>query len=506
MASHCATSQQPSQIKYIRDFPVTGPMNSLQRSIFAVFSGRVTKILLSAAFTPVLVRILSQEQYGLYASILAGISIATLISRGGLFDATRKLIGEHNDSNDEVSSIISVALSLSVAYGMLAIGIAFLSLYTKIIPSEYVPYVWIFFAAVLFGNIFSIVKGFFYGVQSEHLSEILDISQRLIYIGLALFLAYIGYDVFGVFIGYSLSFLLVSLFGMAALAKCYPYYRPTPKQFIRYGKDLASFGGYQLIGGLSALLLYRIDILLVKFFEGSSSTALYQSAILPAEMIWFVPSAIQMTFLQHTASLWADGDIEAINENLKEGIKYAVLSLTLFGAGLFVLADSFLEIYFGLEYVEASATLRVLIFGTFFFGITRVVVPVFQATGWVRYTELVTFGSLLLNILLNILLIPRYGIIGAGVGTGISYVAIFIGNIVLWNYSPFNRVSVRWTGKLIAVQGLFATSFWAITKFLELPPLTSLMLLPPVGFALFVGINVVAGYIPLQYIADQLDH
>jgi O-antigen/teichoic acid export membrane protein len=245
-------------------------------------------------------------------------------------------------------------------------------------------------------------------------------------------------------------------------------------------------------------LLYRTDILLVEFFKGGTFTALYQSAITPAEMIWFVPSAIQLAFLQHTTSLWSSDQVGEINENIQTGFKYSVLSLTLFGVGLVVLAEPFLTVYFGPEYVDAATTLQVLVFGTFFFGITRVIVPVFQATGWVRYTELITVGALVLNVLLNVTLIPRYGIIGAGIGTGLSYVAIFVGNVTLWKHSQFDVVPLKWAGKLVITQGVFAALFLGIVRSVDLAPWLSLLVFPPSGLMLFLGINTTAGYIPTQ--------
>jgi len=470
-------------------------MGSLLRSVLSIFSGKIAGILLSAIFTPILVRIISQTQYGLYASVLAGFSIVTLLSKGGLFDATRKTIAEHTDDPTEVSSVISTSLFLSIVYGLLTTMIVFVALRLEFVPTQYAPYVWVLMGAILFANVFTIVRGAFYGLQQESVSEVLSVAQRLIYMLGGIFLAYIGYDVLGVFAAYALSLLLLSMLGTVVLTRYTPYGLPKREDIVTYGKEIASFGGYQLVGGLSAMLLYKTDILLVEFFKGGTATALYKSAITPAEMIWFVPSAIQLAFLQHTASLWKSNEVKEINENLQIGFKYAILSLTLFGGGLFALTDPFLTIYFGPDYVGAGTTLQILIFGTFFFGITRVVVPVLQATGWVRHTELVTLGALILNISLNVTLIPRYGIIGAGVGTGISYVAIFIGNVALWRYSTFDIVPLRWAGKLIVTQGVFAVLFLSIVQTANISSWVSLFAFPLIGLALFLTINITVGYI-----------
>jgi O-antigen/teichoic acid export membrane protein len=479
-------------------------MTSLLRSILSIFSGKLAGLLISLVFAPILVRIISQEEFGLYASILAGFSIITLLSKGGLFDATRKTVAEHIDNPTEISSAISISLILSIIYGSVATALVLLSLRLGVIPPRYTPYAWVLTGTILFTNVFAVVEGAFYGLQRESVGEALRIARRLVYTAGALLLAYIGYNVVGVFAAYAFSFMLLSISGIVVLARYSSFRLSRRNRIVTYGREISSFGGYQLVGGLSAILLYRTDILLVEFFKGATFTALYQSAITPAEMIWFVPSAIQLAFLQHTASLWSSDQVDKINENIQTGIKYAFLSLTLFGVGLVVLAEPFLTVYFGPEYADAATALQVLVFGTFFFGITRVIVPVFQATGWVRHTELITFGALVLNILLNITLIPRYGIIGAGIGTGLSYFAIFVGNVTVWKYSPFDVVPLNWAGKLTITQGVFAALFLGIVRFVDLTPWLSLLIFPSTGLVLFLGINIMAGYIPTQPVQPYL--
>lgn len=479
-------------------------MPSLLRSIISILSGRVVGIIIGVLFTPILVRILSQAQYGLFATVLAGFSIISLLSKGGLFDATRKVVGGGKDDSDRVSKVVSTSLLISAVYALLT-GLAVpLSAELGVLPETYVPHIWAIIIVIVFGNLFAVVRSSFYGVQRESVAEVLEIGRKIVYSAVALLLAYIGYGVAGVLTGYAFSFVVLCTIGLLVLQRAIPFELPSAEEVSTYGRELASFGGYQLIGGMSALLLYKVDILLVEFFHGQTSAALYQSAIVPAELIWFVPSVIQAAFLQHTAHLWSNGDIDAINNNLKEGVKYAVLSLSLFGVGLSALADPFISVYFGPSYSASSTTLQILLIGTFFLGTTRVVTPVLHATGWVRESEAITVVGLCVNIVLNYLLIPEYGIIGAGIGTGISYVVIFVSNILLWKRSSLEVVSARWGAKLITVQLMFFAVFWLIVSALEFSSLVSLLVFPPLGLLIFTSLNIAAGYIRVDPIRAYL--
>lgn len=480
-------------------------MTSLLRSVLSIFSGKIAGILISLVFTPILVRIISQAEYGLYASVLAGFSIVTLLSKGGLFDATRKIVAENSDDSVAVSSVILTALTISFTYAVLTIMSIIVIIQTGLIPARYIPYVWILMAAILFKNLFATVRAAFYGFQRESISEVLQIARRLVYTILALLLAYLGYAVVGVFTGYAISYIVLSIMGVVVLYKYSTFSISETDDLQAYAKEIARYGGFQLIGGLSAMLLYKTDILLVEIFRGGTSTAVYQSAIVPAEMIWFVPSVIQAAFLQRSANLWENDDIMEINRNIKSGLKYGILSLTLFGGGLFILAEPFLTVYFGREYASAEATLKLLIFGTFFLGISRTIVPVLQATGFIKHTEFLAFGGFLINAILNVLLIPRYGIFGAGIGTTISYIALFLGYVAIWFRSPFDLVSLYWVSRLIFVQAIFFSIFAIIVEISNFTPLVTLTMLPIAGLCIFLVINIYAGYIQKSTIREHLN-
>ena len=470
-------------------------MTSLLRSISSILSGRIVLLLVGVFFTPILVRLISQEQYGLFASVMAAHTIFALVYKGGLFDAIRKTVAEYGDSKEDLSAIAVASFTLTTIYGSIATVIVALLLLFGIIPQQYEIYVWILLGAILFDCISVIPKGYFYGTQQEYISEIFKIVGKVVYSASALILAYLGYGLVGVFAGFVLSSIVVSIVSLLLLFYKASFNIQLGKRTVDFGKHLASYGGFQLIGGLSAVLLYKTDILLVEYFQGQASTALYQSAIVPAEMLWIVPSAIQAAFLQDTAKNWAQNNTEKINDNIREGVKYSLLSLSLFGVGLFVLAEPFITVYFGPQYSDSALSLRILIVGVVLMGVTRPINAVLQATGWVRQTELVSAGALVINIMCNVILIPRFGIIGAAVGTTISYTAMFVAKLLLWYWSEFKLITVAWAGKIAITQVLFLIGFLIIVSRVQLEPLVSLISFPFVGLLLFLIINTYMGYI-----------
>jgi O-antigen/teichoic acid export membrane protein len=473
-------------------------MPNLLRSLTSIFSGRIVKTAIGVVFTPFLVRVLTQPQYGIYATVMASFAVLSLLSKGGIFDALRKMVAEHTPDDPLQSDIVSTALMSSLLYFfIIMLGSVFFVSQFQIISLQAAIYIPLLLFTLLFSNLFAVVRGAFYGLQREHVTEILQSGQKAIFAGLALTLAYLGFELTGVFAGYLISFAVVAIVGLWLLLIEFQIHVPPRHKMKTIASELFSYGGTQLIGGLSALLLYKSDILLVRYFRGSTAAALYNSAIVPAEYVWFVPAVIQMAFLQRSASLWADGKISEINNQIELGVKYGLLSLSLFGVGLFVLASPFLGVYFGAEYVPARRPLQVLIVGTIFFGVSRVVSPVFQATGWIKYTEAITVFVLVINITLNILLIPRFGILGAAIATSFSYICIFVGMTAIWWRSVFELPNMFDTGKIVVVQCIFALIFFLTVELISLSGILSLAVFPIAGGILFISLNVISGLIGL---------
>ena len=157
-------------------------MRSLFRSVLTILVGKSSGIIIGLLFTPILVRVISQEQYGLYASILAGFSLVTLLSKGGLFDACRKTVAEAFPGSKEVSTVISASLVLSVIYGAIATVSLSGLVISGVLPRKYGEYVIVLAVSILFTNVLSVVRGVFFGIQEEYWGEIFALSRRLVYV------------------------------------------------------------------------------------------------------------------------------------------------------------------------------------------------------------------------------------------------------------------------------------------------------------------------------------
>lgn len=174
------------------------------------------------------------------------------------------------------------------------------------------------------------------------------------------------------------------------------------------------------------------------------------------------------------------------------------MTLTLFGGGLFFLAGDFLELYFGPAYREGAQALQILIIGAYLFGLARAFIPILQAIGRIKKTETVTVICLLINILLNIYLIPVYGINGAAIATGISYGLMIFGVLYLWRNTPYTLMNDLNIIKLGSGSFIFIISYGTISYYVRLSPLLSIIVLSLIGLVIFIIIFTLNGEIPYR--------
>ena len=175
-----------------------------------------------------------------------------------------------------------------------------------------------------------------------------------------------------------------------------------------------------IFSGIAISIYMKIDQVMIKNMLDAKAVGNYAVAVRLSEVWYFIPMAI-------TNSLFpAIINAKKISEKLYyERLQklYDLMVWLAMGIALpiMLLSNNIINILFGIQYQEAAGVLRIYVWaGVFVF--------LGCASGrWFLVENLQLLGSIysflgsILNVLLNILLIPKYGIIGAAWATLISY-------------------------------------------------------------------------------------
>jgi O-antigen/teichoic acid export membrane protein len=191
---------------------------------------------------------------------------------------------------------------------------------------------------------------------------------------------------------------------------------------------LASALPLALIGGMT-LITQQASLLLLGFFVPDSSIGLFRIAAQVAQLASFGLLAINTVLTPRFAALHAQGDKPRLQQ-LVTGSARLILLINLFLTLVFLFGGKlFLHLAFGINYEGAYNPLIILLVGQLINSGTGSVGVLLNMSGHEQHVARVTVIAALLNVALNLALIPFLGINGSAVATSAS---LIIWNILLW--------------------------------------------------------------------------
>lgn len=182
-------------------------------------------------------------------------------------------------------------------------------------------------------------------------------------------------------------------------------------------RSFFNFGIRGYIANLMQFMNYRLDALIVNGLLGLVSVGFYSIATAMAEALWYGANALALVLFPHVSSLErkeADRITPVVCRN--------AIFMTLVGALLmFVVSRQMILVVFGSGMTPALHPLWLLLPGIVTLTAAKVISSYLSGIGKPTYSTYVGAGTVILTVILDLLLIPRYGINGAAVASSIVY-------------------------------------------------------------------------------------
>lgn len=175
-----------------------------------------------------------------------------------------------------------------------------------------------------------------------------------------------------------------------------------------------------VLSGVVLMVYLRIDQVMLGAMATQTEVGLYAAAVRISEVWYFVPTAIVSSVFPGLVAL-RSSDPEQFEQKLQQ--LYNLLAFLGYAVALPVtfLAPWLVQLLFGSAYQAAAPLLSVLIWAGLFANLSVVRNSHFIALDWGRSLLWATSLGAAANVLLNLLLIPRYGALGAAIATCLSY-------------------------------------------------------------------------------------
>lgn len=175
-----------------------------------------------------------------------------------------------------------------------------------------------------------------------------------------------------------------------------------------------------LIEGFFALLT-NVDIMIVGFFLDPSKVAVYFAAVKVLALVHFVYFAVKAASAHRISQYYHSGEIEQYHAKIHEVTRWTFWPSLVF-SGVLLLLGPYLLYMFGEEFAEGYPLLFVLVIGLVARSSIGPAETILTMSGEQNACAVIYGITLTVNIMLNIMLIPMFGLMGAAIGTTIALI------------------------------------------------------------------------------------
>jgi len=372
-------------------------------------------------------RWLEPENYGLIPLTMTIVTVFGIFSDFGVNASSSKYISEYRAKDiGLIKSIIKDGFILKLIFSFTVSIICFF--FSKIIAEFMhmmrlqlllqISSVMIFFISFL-----GFFNAIFQGFQRLKFTTLTSFSQNVIKLIISLGFVYLGYGIIGAIIGYTISFIITALLTLIIIFLKFYNTLPVSNSNKSIRKEILKYSIPLVIVSASNFIYMSSDFLMLGYFTTSSEVGFYNIARKIIELILLPCMALQISLTPMIANLYAKGDIES-NESAGRlfiySIKYSLLLMIPATFGLIILAKPLILFLFGEEYIATATLLSLLSL----YLLPRSILggsPYMIAAGKASTVSKLTTITAILNIILNLFLIPKYHAIGAVISTLITH-------------------------------------------------------------------------------------
>ena len=233
---------------------------------------------------------------------------------------------------------------------------------------------------------------------------------------------------------YAISICIISLLSFISLFKEIKFF----KYFSNINSNLNDVIKYSfpvLISNSMLLLIQWVDIIILGYFETSNTVGIYSVIMkisLFSSVILFSINSIVASEFSKLYSLDKMDDLRVLVKKSSKIIFFITIPILI----LIVYFSEFILGYFGAEFIMANKTLHVLIAGQFVNILCGSVGYILMMTEKQNIFKNIMIFATCVNIILNIVLIPKYSINGAAIASSVS--------LILWNVISFSYIYRRY--------------------------------------------------------------
>lgn len=362
-------------------------------------------------------RYLGPEQFGLMNYALAFVALFSALATLGLDNITiRNIVSDPEKKGEYLGSTLllkffgSLIMLIISAIGMFLIE-----------PGN--TLVQLFVIIIALGYIFKSFDTIDLWFQSQVQSKYSVFSRSITFVVISI-LKVVFIITQAPLIAFVLMYTLDSL--LAAVLLVYLYHKKATFSFFKWEikydvmKSLLNDSRPLILSGIAIMVYMKIDQVMIGNMIGDTQLGIYSAAVKLSEAWYFIPMIISGSVFPAILSARKKSRelyLERM-QMLYDSFTWFTISVALITT---FMAPFIIRIIYGVEYIDAATVLSIHIWAGIFVFLGVASSKYLIAENLTKISFYRTFIGAIINIILNIILIPTYGILGAAIATLISY-------------------------------------------------------------------------------------
>jgi O-antigen/teichoic acid export membrane protein len=381
------------------------------KNISALFGAQVITSLLNPLLLIYIARQLGDEIFGKYSFIMAFITIFIIVSDFGI-----KAVAIRDVARDpsKIGKYLGNILLLKVLLSGLSISIFILIISVWNAPKDTTQASYIFAGGLFFQSMSYAFRWVFHATQSMEYEAMQRVIERVLLLVISVAVIWKGFGLIAlslVFLGTQIIIFALSLIFCLKLVGIPKI--GIDKTFYSY---LISTAIFFTLSEMLWTIYFQVDLVMLAKIIGEKEVGWYKAAYVVVNFITMISMLLMQAFFPVFSNLYEKGK-NKLKETAERLFRYLIFLALPTVPIVFMLSDKIISLIYREGYSHSILALRILIPAIFFVLPAHLFGNILSSSNRHKTLTLLNMTGVILNIGLNLILIPRLSYKGAGIAT-----------------------------------------------------------------------------------------
>lgn len=385
--------------------------NDFIRKIFDSFLGKASYLLFTMFFSLVCSRLFGAEVFGQYTYGLSIVTILMIFAKAGFDNSIIFYIPKYGNKHVSLSFMINLMISVVMILG----AVFFVE---KTFVLWMLPLVWLLSTEQIFFGVYRATNQIkrFYTING-----VLSVSLRILLVVLFYFFAEKN----------NVSYIIIAVYVSYIFANLY-YFKQNKHMFgkVVYDKQYLKYSFSLVLAAIMWVAIDKVDTIMIGNMTNMENVGIYQISAQISNLIFMILVIFDTVFGPKISTLYHNAQLEELKLLYIKSTRILAVSALLLFIVMGTLSGFILGI-FGEEFKEGQLSLLLRGFAQFINVAVGSVWLMLAMTGKPRFQIYANLLAFILNIVLNYLLIPKFGINGSAFASMVSVILVNIIGYVL---------------------------------------------------------------------------